>query len=106
MSAGEGVVAGAGLAQVSDQPASGVKLLAAPRSDYELFGNPNVQHSDARASRERHQPIIEIDEAFFNLLLRRRDDRMTEALAQLHRSEGDYLQRLARAGGLLDQHMA
>ena len=65
----------------------------------------NRRHGDTRTIRERDEPVIAFDEALFDLLLRRRDECVREALAQMHGHECHNLDGLAGASGLFDKNV-
>ncbi len=78
---------------------------AGPRSADQPFGSRQRGLSHARTVGKGDELVIALDEPLLDLLLRRRDHRVSKAPAQMHGHQRDDLHRLARPGRLFDQHV-
>ena len=93
-----------GLAKVVDNPFHRTEPAFTCPLD-QGFGRLDRTNGHAWTIGERDHLVIALDEPVLDLLLRRRDQRVTKPLSQVHGNQGHDLYGLARAGGLFDQNV-
>ena len=93
------------MAQVGKEPLHRAEY-ALPGAPDEFFRHHDRGDGHTGAVGEGHRLVVAADEAVLDLLLGGRDDSVRETPAQVHRHQGDDLQRLARAGRLFDKDVS